>query len=135
MNIGDDRKTERFANLREDGERRREADPARAFGAGAVRLVERCLKDEPDAEARSDLFERGCHFEGVRPAFQLTWTRKRESGKALPMRTPPTSTMEFGLTAILNEPALGDSGADEGAKKVDEVRRAGTSVRDETARR
>ena len=66
-----------FRDLREDGERRGEADPARAFGAGAVRLVERRLKDEPDAKARSDLFESGCHLEGVRPAFHLTGTGKK----------------------------------------------------------
>ena len=35
------------------------------------------LKTRPDAEARSNLFQRGRHFEGVRPALQLAWSRKK----------------------------------------------------------
>ncbi len=79
MNVGENRQPKRLANLRKDGKRRLQPNSASALGAGAVRLVEGCLIDEADAEARGDLFQRGRHFEGVRPAFQLAWTgEKRE---------------------------------------------------------
>ena len=42
-----------------------EPDAARARPAGAVRLVERGLVDEPDADASRDLLQRGGHFQRV----------------------------------------------------------------------
>ena len=49
MHVGDDGKPDALPDLGEDRERLVEPEPARACGAGAVRLVEGALVDEADA--------------------------------------------------------------------------------------
>ncbi len=52
-----------------------QADAARARQRGAVRLVERGLVDEPDAEPAGDLDQRRADLQRMRPAFQRAGAR------------------------------------------------------------
>jgi hypothetical protein len=71
VHVGEHRKPGRLADLGEDRQRLLEADPARAPGARAVRLVEGGLEDEPGAEPAGDPGERARAFERMGPAFEL----------------------------------------------------------------
>jgi hypothetical protein len=93
VHVGEHRHAERRAQLGEDRQRLVEPDAARAFGAGAVGLVERGLVDEADAKPRGDLLQRGGHLERVRAALQHAWPGDQASGSALPKRTLPTVTI------------------------------------------
>src|SRR6185437_4419999 len=68
--IGEQRYRQFFPQFGEDRKRVVEPDAARAFGAGAVRLVERRFVDEANSQPRRYLLERRRHVEGVRAAFQ-----------------------------------------------------------------
>ena len=70
MHVGQDRHADAFANLRKDGKRELNAQTAHRIGAGAVRLVEACLVDEPQARLRRDLLQRRRHLQRVVARFQ-----------------------------------------------------------------
>ena len=57
--------------------------PARARRRGAVRLVERGLVDEADAQLRGDLFQRCRHLERMRAAFQRAGTGDQSKRQAI----------------------------------------------------
>src|SRR5262249_48446148 len=74
-NVGEHGQSSLLPNLREHGERFLEAHSALALEAGAVRLVEARLVDEPDLELLAHLLQRGRDLETVRTAFELAMPR------------------------------------------------------------
>ena len=71
VHVGEDRDRELVPDFGEDRQRLVKPEPARACGAGAVRLVERCLVNEADPDPLGDLLQRRCHLQGVSAAFEL----------------------------------------------------------------
>ena len=70
VDIGEHRHADALADFGEDRQRPFEADAARTLAAGAVRLVERGLVDEPDAEMIGELLQALRHFKRMGAAFQ-----------------------------------------------------------------
>src|SRR5262249_54351735 len=68
---------------------------ARALGAGAVRLVERGLVDEADADPRRDLLERTRHLQGMRPALERAWPR--DQGERQPVAEAHGADGDLGI--------------------------------------
>jgi hypothetical protein len=79
MHVGQDRATVGLAHLGEDAQTFSYADAALRRDAGAVRLVEARLVDEPDPRGAGHLDQGVGRFERVNPAFDLT--RSRDQGK------------------------------------------------------
>ena len=71
VDVGDDRQAEALAHLGEHRQRLVEPHAARARQAGAVRLVERGLVDQPDAELAADLLQRRRHLQRMVAALHL----------------------------------------------------------------
>ena len=70
VHVGQHRAAAALAHLGEDRQAVLEPEPARAFERGAVRLVERGLVDEPDAEPRRQFDQRMAHLERMLPALE-----------------------------------------------------------------
>ena len=83
MHVGHDGQAERLADFGEDGQCRLESDPARGPGTRAVRLVERGLVDDADAQLVRDLLQ-GCrHFKRVHAAFELARPSEQRERQAV----------------------------------------------------
>ena len=65
VDIGDYRAADAVAHRGENLQALGHADAARAVAAGAVRLVEGTLVDQPDAHARGDVVKRSGDLQGV----------------------------------------------------------------------
>ena len=70
VHVGEDRHAEFFAQLRENRQGIIESDAAIAFGAGAVRFVERGFVDEANSHLAGDFLERRNHLQRVLAAFE-----------------------------------------------------------------
>ncbi len=69
VDVGEDRAAEARLDLGQDGDALGQADAAGAAGAGPVRLVERALEDEGDAELAGQRHQPLGHHQRVRAAL------------------------------------------------------------------
>jgi hypothetical protein len=84
MHVRQDRTTEALAQLRQDRQSLIHAHAARRVGAGAVRLVERRLVNEADAELARQLGQGLAHLARVGARFKRAWASDQRQRPIVP---------------------------------------------------